>query len=351
MTGLAHDTLRISAWEKADLDLLICLPALNEERTIAEVIEAIPENLPGIGCTRVLVVNDGSSDGTVRRAIEAGADVVSHHRPRGVGAAFHTALRHGIQSGSDLIVTIDSDGQFDPRDIPLLIDPIVAGDADFVTASRFKDAALTPKMTWVKRWGNAMMSRLISRLTGHKFYDVSCGFRCYGPEAVLNLHLMGRFTYTQEVFMNLAFKQLRIVEVPVPVRGIREHGKSRVAGNLITYAMNTSRIVFRCYRDYHPLRFFGSIALMLMLPGLALESFLLWHYLRTGVFTPYKWVGFAGAALFILGLLMSHMGIIGDMLNRHRVYLEELLYYRRVENSGRQRLEARYPRDDEGDAR
>ena len=90
---------------------------------------------------------------------------------------------------------------------------------------------------------------------------------------------------------------------------------------------------------------------MLMAPGIALEGFLGWHYLKTGMFTPYKWVGFAGAALLILGLLVSQMGMIGDMLNRHRVYLEELLYYRRVENSGRQSRKSRDADEDKDDVR
>ncbi len=313
--------------------LHVVLPALNEEQTISAVIQRIPREIPGVDHVEVVVVNDGSTDRTAERAAEAGARVVRHTASRGVGAAFQTALNDGIERGADLIVSIDADGQFDPAEIPLLIEPIVTGKADFATASRFKDPSLTPQMPRLKRWGNRMMSRLISQLTGQTFFDVSCGFRCYSRRAALNLHLMGRFTYTQEVFMNLAFKQLNIVEVPLRVRGVRTHGESRVAGSLLKYALRTSRIIFRCYRDYHPLRFFGAVALMLILPAFASGLFLLWHYIATGSFSPHKWAGFVSGALLALGLIMLHMGMIGDMLNRHRVYLEELLYYRRVQNS------------------
>ena len=125
-----------------------------------------------------------------------------------------------------------------------------------------------PEMPWVKRWGNRMMSRLISRLAGERFYDVSCGMRCYGRRAALQLHLLARFTYTQEVLLNLAFKQLRIVEVPLRVRGEREHGESRVAASLWRYGLRTAQIIFRSYRDYRPMRFFGGIALALAAAGL-----------------------------------------------------------------------------------
>jgi hypothetical protein len=207
--------------------------------------------------------------------------------------------------------------------------PIVSGDADFTTASRFLDPALAPDMPWPKRWGNRMMSRLVSRLAGQTFHDVSCGMRCYSRRAMLQLHPLARFTYTQEVFLNLAFKQLRIVEVPTPVRGEREFGESRVARSLWHYGWRTAQIVFRCYRDYHPLRFFGGIALALLVPAAGLGVFLLWHYLQTGGFSPHKWAAFSVVGLVGLAVLMAHIGVIGDMLNRHRIYLEELLYRQR----------------------
>jgi glycosyltransferase involved in cell wall biosynthesis len=314
--------------------LLVALPALDEEKTVADVIAGIPRSLPGIASVEIVVVDDGSSDATGARAEAAGARVIRHPAPRGVGAAFHSALAYGIDRGADLIVSIDADGQFDPADIPQLIQPVLDGSADFTTASRFVDASLVPEMPAIKLWGNRMMSRLISRLAGQTFHDVSCGMRCYSRRAALQLHLVGRFTYTQEVLLNLAFKGLRIVEVPVRVRGEREFGESRVAGNLWRYGLRTAQIIFRAYRDYHPLRFFGGIALALLVPAFLLAGFLVWHYVTTGGFTPHKWAGFTALGLAIVALLILQVGVIGDMLSRHRIYLEELLYRQRGD-SGR----------------
>jgi len=305
--------------------LLVAIPALDEARTVGGVVAGIPRDIPGVDEVRVLVVDDGSRDATGEEAARAGARVIRHDRTRGVGAAFHTALAFALSEGADLVVSIDADGQFDPADIPKLVAPVREGRADFATASRFADPALVPEMPWAKRWGNRMMSRLVSRLAGQTFRDVSCGMRCYSRRAALSLHPMGAFTYTQEVFLNLAFKQMRIVEVPIRVRGEREFGESRVAGDLVRYALHTAAIIFRCYRDYRPMRFFGGAALLFAAPALGLWAFLGVHYLATGSFSPYKWTGFAGAALLGFALAAFFLGVVGDMLNRHRTYLEELV--------------------------
>jgi glycosyltransferase involved in cell wall biosynthesis len=313
----------------AGRSLLVVIPALDEEQTVGTVIRGIPRAIPGISRVDVLVVDDGSRDRTGDVARAEGATVLRHETPRGVGAAFGTALRHAVDAGADLIVSIDADGQFDPADIPTLIDPVLSGKADFASASRFLDPALVPAMPEIKRWGNRWMARIVSRLAGQTFRDVSCGMRCYSRRAALSLNPIGRFTYTQEVFLNLAFKQMRIAEVPIRVRGEREFGQSRVASNLFTYAIRTSSIIFRCYRDYRPMLFFGGVAAVLGGLGALLLAFLGVHYLATGGFSPHKWAGFAGAAALMLGLFVFLAGLIGDMLNRHRIYLEELLYRER----------------------
>lgn len=315
--------------EAAGLYLLVTLPALNEEKTVGQVIRGVPRNIPGIGVVEVLVVDDGSEDRTAEEAEQAGARVIRHPAIRGVGGAFHTALTYGLDHGADLIVSLDADGQFNPADIPALIAPVVAGQAEFTTASRFKDPTLTPPMPWTRLWGNRLMSRIISNLTGQRFYDVSCGMRCYGRGAALQLYLLARFTYTQEVFLNLAFREVRIMEVPIRVRGVREFGRSRVAGSLWRYAFRTAAIIVRSYRDYWPLYFFGVTALALLACATALGVFFLVHYLRTGQFQPHTWAGVGAGACIGLAALMIHIGLIGDMLNRHRIYLEELLYRQR----------------------
>lgn len=308
------------------MKLVIQLPALDESATIGAVLEALPGTLPGIDDIQIVVVDDGSTDGTGKIALERGAFVVTHDRPRGVGAAFRSGLVRSIELSPDIIVTMDSDGQFNPQDIPALIGPILRGEADFVTGSRFHDPALEPEMPEAKRWGNKVIARGLSRLTGQVFRDVSCGFRAYSRKAFLRLNPQGDFTYTHEVFLSLAFAGLRIKEVPVAVRGVREHGESRVAANLPRYAWRAASIILGTYRDYRPLAFFGGISVLMGVPGLACLAFLGIHWARTGALFPYKAIGFAGGALCGAALLVYLIGLVAAMLSRLQSGVELAMY-------------------------
>ncbi len=312
--------------------VVVLIPALDEERTVGEVIARVPAEVQGIP-TSVVVVNDGSTDGTVETARKAGAEVVNHPRQLGVGAAFRTGLARALARGASVIVSIDADGQFNPEDIPKLVEPIIDGRAEMVTASRFVKPELVPEMPWMKKWGNRRMANLVSALTGQKFHDVACGFRAYSRRAAASLNLTGKFTYTQEVFLSLAFRDFHIIEVPMRVRGTREFGESRVARSLLHYAVQTSKIIFRCYRDYKPMRFFGTIATALICTGLVLWAFLGGHYLANGRFSPHIWAGFTGAVFVAFGVISLITGLLADMLDRIRMGVEDTLYDVRTRGS------------------
>ncbi len=315
------------------MKLVVQLPALNEETTIASVIRAIPRDIEGVDEVAVVVVNDGSTDRTAELAREAGAIVLTHETSRGVGSAFRTGLRQSTELDADIVVTIDADGQFNPEDIRTVVAPILKGEAEFVTASRFIDPSLEPEMPKAKRWGNDFMARWVSSMVKKRFHDVSCGFRAYAKEAYLRLILLGDFTYTHEVFLTLAFSGVRIKEVPVRVRGVREHGESRVANNLFHYGWRTASIILKTYRDYRPLGFFSKIAMAFSAVGLSLLIFLGWFWATTGGFSPHKWAGFTGGFLLAMGVFFFIIGIVAEMLDRIRVSADEALFrVRRLES-------------------
>lgn len=309
------------------MKLIIFIPAYNEEEKIGEVVKKIPRKYQGIDQVEVLVVDDGSKDGTVKKAKEAGAVVISHYQNRGVGAAFQTGLNWAMKNKADILVNIDADGQFDSKDIEKLVKPIINNEADMVASNRFENGK-PGNMPPLKYWGNKRMTNLINILAGTKFKDVSSGFRAYNREAMLNMNLFGQFTYTQEVFLDLSTKGLRIAQLPVAVKYFKSR-KSKVAGNLIKYASKSFWIIFRTIRDYKPLKFFGTIGAICFIIGLFFDLFLAIHYISTGQFTPYISVGFIGAYLNTMGIGVVFLGLIADMFDRMRLNQEKILYYQK----------------------
>ncbi|HUW81886.1 MAG TPA: glycosyltransferase family 2 protein [Phycisphaerae bacterium] len=316
--------------DSATLKLLVVVPALNEASTVGHVVSKVPRDIPGIAQVAVVVVDDGSTDGTGSAACQAGARVIRHDRPQGVGVVFHRALELVVDEAADILVFIDGDGQFNAGDIRKVIRPIVEGQADCVTASRYHPESPPHRQALGRRVGNLIMSRLVSALIRRRIYDAACGFRAYSATAALKLNLTGRFTYTQETLLDIAFMGGRIVEVPIRVRGTRKHGKSRVAHSLLGYGWRALMIILRAYRDYKPLRFFGSLALVQFAVASCLGGFFLLHFLKTGRFSPHLWAGLTAGFLFIMGALTSLTGVLADMLDRVRLNQEQLLFHERL---------------------
>ena len=307
--------------------LVVLVPCLDEERTVGEVVRAVPRRLPGVGEVEVLVLDDGSTDDTAARAREAGALVVSHRTNLGLGRTFRDGVKQALTRGADLVVNIDGDGQFNPADVATLVAPIVAGEAHMVTASRFLDRELVPRMPAIKRWGNRWVARIVWLLSGRRFRDVSCGFRAFSREALLRMNLFGSFTYTQETFLDLIFKGLEIVELPVRVEGVRRFGTSRVASSIPRYAFRSLQIMLRAFISYRPFSFFAILAGLFLAIGFSLLGFLLAHYLDSGAFSPHIWAGFVGGSFCFLGTSTLVIALVGDMLVRQRLNQEEVLYF------------------------
>ncbi|HVT90220.1 MAG TPA: glycosyltransferase family 2 protein [Tepidisphaeraceae bacterium] len=328
------------------MKLVVTIPAQNEAKTIGQVVSGVPRKIPGVAEIEVIVINDGSTDQTAQVAEAAGAMVVNITGRPGLGAIFRAAIERAMRRNADIIVNIDGDGQFNPADITKLIQPLLRDEADFVTCSRFANPDLYPDMPRVKFYGNRVVTGIINWVCGGtSFTDVSCGFRAFNREAVYRLTLFGRFTYTQECFIDLFGKGMRITEVPLKIRGVREHGKSRIASSITKYARNSLPIILRAMRDIQPLKFFGGIGMMLFVPGLLLAMFVaIWyaigdtktevvnnvrHVITVHVTSPFTSLIPISGALVTLGFMMFVLAMLADMLGRHRRISEELLYLAR----------------------
>lgn len=306
------------------MKLIIYMPALNEESLIQSVLASLPKEIEKIDEITYLVVDDGSVDNTALVAQEAGAQVVRHPRNRGVGGAFHSAVRFALENKADLLVGIDADGQFNAQEITALIQPILENRANMVIGNRFSQG--TPQnMPILKFWGNKQVAAIVNYVTGLNFQDVSCGFRAYDRKSLLKLNLFAEFTYTHESILSVVFQGLDVIEHPISVK-YDPNRKSRVAGSIVRYATQTSKIILRVLLDYRPLRVFGYFGVIHLVIGVGFEIFLIGHYIFSGSFSPYKSAGFIGLGFIIFGLLIFLVALLSDILNRLRLNQDKILY-------------------------
>ena len=310
------------------MKLLIALPCYNEAEKIQSVLESIPHTFAGIDEHRLLVIDDGSADDTAALALRSGAMVVRHKRNKGLGHAFRSAVDYAIDHGFDVMVNMDGDGQFDPADIERLIEPILREQADFVTGTRFLSGARIEHMPAVKRWGNRRMNSIVSRFCGQTFSDVSCGFRAYSRETLLNINFYGRFTYTQESFVFFRFQNLAMDEVPIAVRYFPER-KSRVAGSIWNYFKRTAGILTGLMRDYYPMKFFGLLGSIFLIPTAVFGMMFLIHYLKVGYFSGYLFAGLIAAFCLLIAILMFSFGVAMESMVRINRNENRILYQQR----------------------
>jgi glycosyltransferase involved in cell wall biosynthesis len=188
----------------------VVIAAMNEEAVIADVVAGVRRE----GWS-VVVVDDGSRDGTAARALVAGAKVLKHPINLGQGAALQTGIDYAIRHGAKYLVTFDADGQMNPDDIPAMIAAL--DNADIALGSRFLgnvEGATASRMALLK--GAVMMS---NRLSGLKLTDAHCGFRAFRAEIAPHLRIMqDRMAHASELLRKIKTSGVRVVEVPVTIR-------------------------------------------------------------------------------------------------------------------------------------
>lgn len=309
------------------------IPCYNEEKTLARVIQTIPKKIAEIKEVRVLVVDDGSTDNSDKTARQNKASVISHHRNQGLGDAFRTGINEAVRLGADIIVNIDADGQFDSGEIPKIIKPIQDHRAQMVTATRFSIRGNYPEnMPRLKKIGNTGFVKLMNFLTRGNFTDTQCGFRAYSREAAMRINTFGRFTYTQEVFIDLLNKGVQIVEIPTRVKYFKER-RAKISHSLLVYGVNALMIILRTFRDFRPLVFFGLPGLTVFGLGLLLLTTSSIYWLISHQTSPVRMIVFTGGFLLVLGFLLIILALIADMLKRIRQNQEEIMYRLKIDHS------------------
>ena len=205
--------------------LVAVVPAFDEAGAIGSVVREIRAFDPSID---VVVVDDGSADATAATAAAAGAAVVRLPYNLGIGAAVQTGFRYALENGYDVAVRLDGDGQHDPAELPTLLEPLVRGDADVVTGSRFRDSESGYRPPLARRIGISWFARLVSLLSGQRVTDTTSGFQALNRSGIALFASDYPSDYPEVEATVLVLKhRLRLVEVPVRMRE-REHGSSSI---------------------------------------------------------------------------------------------------------------------------
>jgi glycosyltransferase involved in cell wall biosynthesis len=218
--------------------LAVVIPAFNEAASVGGVVRAVPRTICGLTC-EVIVIDDGSTDGTGDQARAAGARVCRLPVNLGQGQALRLGYRLARERGAATIATMDADGQFDPGELPTLVAPLVADEADFVNGSRRlgrSEAADT-----VRRWGVVVFGALVSVLTGVRITDPANGLRAFRVEVVERVPLRQAQYQTAELLIGAISRGFRVREVPVTVYA-RGAGTSKKGGNFF-YGFQFARVV------------------------------------------------------------------------------------------------------------
>lgn len=221
--------------------ILLLLPARDEARTVAAVVRAAPPTVLGHAIT-VLVVDDGSRDGTAMAAAAAGA-VVVRQDARGLGAAVRRGLAEGVARGAAVVAFCDADGEYDPRQLGRLCAPILAGTADYVVGSRFTGDIL--RMRPWRRAGNRVLTAMVRRVARADITDGQSGFRALSHRAAARAVIEHDYNYAQVLTLDLLGRGFRYTEVPITY-AFRAHGRSFV--RLLPYLAHVVPAVVRTRR-------------------------------------------------------------------------------------------------------
>jgi len=303
------------------MKLVIFTICKDEAETIGELLKRMPKKIVGVSYIETLVVSDGSDDDTVKIAKKSNATkVIEGVKQKRLAYRFQQAIDIVLEMGADLAVNIDGDLQFAPEDIPKLLKPIIDSRADFVAADRFTNTETGERrkpehMPKGKYWANRLGAWIVGNLSGESFRDVTCGFRAYNKKAMLAININSTYTYTQESFQVLALKKINIQSIPIKVTYYPGR-QSRVVRSFWQFLFGSGVNILRAYRDYAPLRFFGMLTLMNLVPGLLFGLFVSWHWITTGRISPFISLGIISVFLVFVGILFGIIGIMADMLDR-----------------------------------
>lgn len=311
------------------MKLIVQIPCLNEAQDIARVIEEIPRQIDGIDVVEVLIIDDGSSDGTAEIATEAGADhILVNKRPLGLAQSFQRGITAALGFGADVIVNTDGDGQYRGSSIPDLVKPIVDGKADIVVGDRkpFENREFSKSKRILQRVG----SRVVKTLAQIEVPDAVSGFRAYSREAAMRTTVFTRFSYTTETLIAAGNSGLFVTSVTIETATVER--PSRLFKSMHSFIFRQMVTILRSFVMYRPLRAFMFLGFGMMGLGLIpIVRFIILYAMGDGVGHIQSLV--LGGALLVCGYISFLVALLSDVVATNRRLEEEIItILRRMEN-------------------
>jgi len=271
---------------------IACIPAYNEGESISEVVRSSLDFVD-----RVVVCDDGSDDGTERAARDAGAEVISHEKNLGYGAAIASLFEHARRIGADAMVTIDADGQHDPRQIAWLLDALANHNVDVVIGSRLLKGGPSPPS--YRKAGIRIITSASNYGTNLKVSDSQSGFRAYSKNAIHSIHpTEPGMAASTEILMKVSNKGLSLAEIPVTV----SYGGASSGQNPVPHGISVLANTIKYVSMRHPLKFFGVAGMAFLVAGISMGAVFLEAYLDGGVIFYGSLL--ASVVLFLLGAIL-----------------------------------------------
>lgn len=317
------------------MKLIVQIPCYNEADNLPEVLNSIPKEIEGISSVEVLVIDDGSSDGTSALAKELGVEhIIRSKGNRGLAKAFHTGLEESLRLGADIIVNTDGDNQYQGEYIRSLVSPVLQGDADIVVGDR--GGYSNEHFSFSKRTLQVFGSYVIAKITGLDIKDAVSGFRAMSRQAAQQINIVSDFSYTIEMLIQASVKRLRVVSVPVRTNG--KTRESRLFNSIPQFLQMSVTTLLRMYTMYRPLRVFFVIGVITMSIGL-FPIFRFLYLFFTGAGEGHIQSLILGSTLFMLGFITLLIGVVADLVNFNRKLMEKVLLRVERQNDNLDRLE------------
>ncbi|HEY7412793.1 MAG TPA: glycosyltransferase family 2 protein [Vicinamibacteria bacterium] len=303
------------------MKVVVQIPCLNEEATLAETLAAIPRAIPGVETVEVLVIDDGSTDRTAEVARAHGADhVVRFTRRKGLAAGFMAGLDASLRLGADVIVNTDADNQYPAEAIPQLVAPILRGEADIVIGDR--GVGEVQHFSPLKRRLQTAGSWVVRKVSGTDVPDSTSGFRALTREAALRINIVSEFTYTLESIIQAGKKKMAVAHLPIEARQTRP---SRLVSSTWDYVKRSGATILRIYAMYEPFKVFVVLGSLLLLGGVGLGlryAYFWW----LGEIRGHLQAAILSVLLLILGFQTLQWGVMADLIASNRKLIEDLLY-------------------------